>query len=158
MARYTKDPSKPSAEDRALDKFTELMIEKIKSINQDWQKPWFTEGALVWPRNLSGRQYNGGNALMLMLHAEKEGYKLPVWCTFNSIQSILNPVLKNVPGRDPVHVLKGEKSFPVFLTTFTVIDKDTKEKIPWETYRNLTNERRSSITYILAIRSLTFST
>lgn len=142
MARYTKDPNKPSAEDRALDKFTELMIEKIKSINQDWQKPWFTEGALVWPRNLSGRQYNGGNALMLMLHAEKEGYKLPVWCTFNAIQTVLNPELKGGPDREPVHVMKGEKSFPVFLTTFTVIDKDTKEKIPWERYRQLSDEEK----------------
>ncbi|HBN64050.1 MAG TPA: hypothetical protein DD424_09035 [Porphyromonadaceae bacterium] len=142
MARYSKDPNTPSAEDKALDRFTELMIDKIKSINQDWEKPWFTEGALVWPRNLNGRRYNGGNALMLMLHAEKEGYKLPVWCTFNSIQKVLNPVLKSGEEREPVHVLKGEKSFPVFLTTFTVIDKDTKERITWEDYKKLSNEEK----------------
>ena len=29
-----------------------------------------------------------------MLHAEKEGYRLPVWCTFNSIQKVLNPEQK----------------------------------------------------------------
>lgn len=142
MARYSKDPNTPSAEDKALDRFTELMIDKIKSINQDWEKPWFTEGAFVWPRNLNGRRYNGGNALILMLHAEKEGYKLPVWCTFNSIQKMLNPVLKSGEEREPVHVLKGEKSFPVFLTTFTVIDKDTREKIPWEDYKKLSNEEK----------------
>lgn len=34
-----------SAESRALDKFAELMIEKIKAIKSDWHKPWFTEGA-----------------------------------------------------------------------------------------------------------------
>ena len=122
MARYSKNPNTPSAEDKALDRFTELMIDKIKSINHDWEKPWFTEGALVWPRNLHGRRYNGGNALMLMLHAEKEGYRLPVWCTFNSIQRDLNPQQKGSEEREAVHVLKGEKSFPVFLTTFTVID------------------------------------
>lgn len=153
MARYSKNPNAPSAEDsstrgrsskeeNALDRFTDLMIDKIKSIKEDWQKPWFTEGALVWPRNLHGRQYNGGNALMLMLHAEKEGYKLPIWCTFNSIQTVLNPVQKGGEERVPVHVLKGEKSFPVFLTTFTVIDKDTKEKIPWEEYKKLSNEEK----------------
>ena len=142
MARYSKNANTPSAEDRALDRFTELMIDKIKSIDHDWQKPWFTEGALVWPRNLHGRLYNGGNALMLMLHAEKEGYKLPVWCTFNSIQTVLNPVQKGGEEREPVHVMKGEKSFPVFLTTFTVIDKDTKEKIPWEEYKKLSNEEK----------------
>lgn len=142
MARYSKNPNAPSAEDKALDRFTDLMIDKIKSIKEDWQKPWFTEGALVWPRNLHGRLYNGGNALMLMLHAEKEGYKLPVWCTFNSIQTVLNPVQKGGEEREPVHVMKGEKSFPVFLTTFTVIDKDTKEKIPWEEYKKLSNEEK----------------
>lgn len=49
-----------SAQDKALDRFAEMMIEKIESIEQDWQKPWFTEGgAMQWPRNLSGRHYNG---------------------------------------------------------------------------------------------------
>lgn len=146
MARYSKNPNQPSAEDRALDKFTELMIDKIKSINQDWQKPWFTEGALAWPRNLNGRQYNGGNAVMLMLHAEKEGYKLPVWCTFNSIQKVLNPEKKGGQEQEPVHVMKGEKSFPVFLTTFTVIDKDTHAKIPWEDYKKLSQEEKKQYT------------
>ena len=142
MARYSQNSNTPSAEDRALDRFTELMIDKIKSIDHDWEKPWFTEGALVWPRNLHGRRYNGGNALMLMLHAEKEGYRLPVWCTFNSIQRDLNPQQKGSEEREAVHVLKGEKSFPVFLTTFTVIDKDTKERIPWEDYKKLSNDER----------------
>ena len=142
MARYSKNPTQPSAEDKALDRFTELMIDKIKSINKDWQKPWFTEAATQWPRNLTGRRYNGGNALMLMLHAEKEGYKLPVWCTFNSIQKILNPEQKGEKEQEPVHVLKGEKSFPVFLTTFTVVDKDTHAKIPWEDYKKLSKEEQ----------------
>ena len=142
MARYSKNPNTPSAEDKALDRFTELMIDKIKSINHDWEKPWFTEGALVWPPNLPGRRYNGGNALMLMLHAEKEGYRLPVWCTFNSIQRDLNPQQKGSEEREAVHVLKGEKSFPVFLTTFTSIDKDTKERIPWEDYKKLSNDEK----------------
>ena len=33
-------------------------------------------------------------------------------------------------------MLKGEKSFPVFLTTFTVIDKDTRERYPGRITRN----------------------
>ena len=43
---------------RQLDLFAEMMIEKIESIRKDWRKPWFTEGALQWPRHLSGREYN----------------------------------------------------------------------------------------------------
>lgn len=37
----------PTAEERALDKFADLMIEKIKGMQQDWQKPWFTEVAPI---------------------------------------------------------------------------------------------------------------
>ncbi len=36
-----------TAEDRALEKFADLMIEKIKSIQQDWKKPWFTKVAPI---------------------------------------------------------------------------------------------------------------
>ena len=152
MARYSKNynPNQPSAEDRALDRFASLMIDKIKSINADWEKPWFTEASLSWPRNLQGRKYNGGNALMLMLHAEKEGYKLPVWCTFNSIQTVLNAEPKgkekaaNAEAQEPVHVLKGERSFPVFLTTFTVINRETSQKIPWDDYKKLSDEEKKN--------------
>ena len=138
-----------SAEDRALDKFAELIIEKIKSINEDWKKPWFSENAMQWPRNLNGRDYNGMNALMLMLHSEKQGYKMPVYMTFNSMES-LNYTKGKLSERKPltdaegnklpsVMILKGEKSFPVFLTTFTVINKETKEKINYDDYTQLSN-------------------
>lgn len=141
-----------SAEDRALDKFAELIIEKIKSINEDWKKPWFSENAMQWPRNLNGRDYNGMNALLLMLHSEKQGYKMPVYMTFNSMES-LNYTKGKLSERKPltdaegnklpsVMILKGEKSFPVFLTTFTVINKETKEKIKYDDYNQLSNEEK----------------
>ena len=38
MVRYSKNPNAPSAEDKALDRFTDLMIDKIKSIKEDWQR------------------------------------------------------------------------------------------------------------------------
>ena len=56
MARYNKPTSDgPSCEDKALDLFAEMMIEKIQSIDKDWKKPWFTDGALQWPKNLNTR-------------------------------------------------------------------------------------------------------
>ena len=78
----------PSAADKALERFTELMIEKIQSFQGDWKKPWFMPGAAIPPQNLSGRHYNGGNALMLMLQAEKMGYDIPVWGTFDRITNL----------------------------------------------------------------------
>ena len=35
-----------SAQERALNLFADMMIEKIESIMTDWSKPWFTEDAL----------------------------------------------------------------------------------------------------------------
>ena len=55
-----------STEDKALDLFSEMMISKIESLRSKdgWKKPWFTEGALQWPKNLNGREYNGMNAFL----------------------------------------------------------------------------------------------
>ncbi len=142
MAGYrNRNADGPNSEDKALELFGEMMIEKIESIRQNWQKPWFTEGTLQWPRNLSGREYNGMNAVMLLLHCEKEGYKIPRFCTFDCVQRL------NKPGKDGeelprVSVLRGEKSFPVMLTTFTCIHKETKEKIKYDDYKRLSEEEQ----------------
>ncbi len=141
-----------SAEDKALDRFAELMIEKINNLQSDWKQPWFTEGSIRWPRNLSGRDYNGMNALMLIFHAEKQGYKLPVYCTFDRVIGLNYQKDKEgnrMPLKDEngellpqVSVQKGEKSFPVFITTFTVVDKDTKVKIKYDDYKKLSDEAK----------------
>lgn len=149
MVRYRKQNTEgPSSEDKALDLFAEMMIEKIESIRKsNWQKPWFTEGALQWPRNLSGREYNGMNALMLLLHCEKEGYKIPRFCTFDCVQRLNKPD-KDGQELPRVSILRGEKSFPVMLTTFTCIHKETKEKIKYDDYKKLSdNEKKKYNVY-----------
>ena len=133
-----------SAEDKALDLFSEMMIAKIESLRgkDGWKKPWFTEGALQWPKNLNGREYNGMNAFLLLLHCEKEGYRIPRFCTFDRIQQFNKPGSRDKEAKPRVSVLKGEHSFPVMLTTFTVVDKETKERIKWEDYKLLSQEQR----------------
>lgn len=134
----------PSAEDKALDLFADMMIERIQSLSgkDGWKKPWFTEGTLQWPKNLNGREYNGMNAFMLLLHCEKEGYKIPRFCTFDRIQMFNKAGKKDEEQKPRVSVLKGEHSFPVMLTTFTVVNKETKEHIKWEDYKLLSQEER----------------
>ena len=153
MADYKKNNSDGrSNEDKALDRFAEMMIEKISTLQNDWKKPWFTEGALSWPKNLSGRGYNGMNALMLMMHCEKQGYKLPVFCTFDRVTG-LNFVKDKQGGKQQatnkngqelprVTVNKGEKSFPVFITTFSCVNPETKERIKYDDYKQLSEEER----------------
>ena len=79
---------------------------------------------------------------MLLLHCENEGYKIPRFCTFDCVQRL------NKPGKDGqelprVSVLRGEKSFPVMLTTFTCIHKETKEKIKYDDYKKLSDEEKA---------------
>ena len=135
---------KPTAEQKALDLFSEMMISKIESLRSKdgWKKPWFTEGALQWPKNLNGREYNGMNAFLLLLHCEKEGYKIPRFCTFDRIQQFNKPGSRDKDAKPRVSVLKGDHSFPVMLTTFTVLDKETKEHIKWEDHKLLPQEQR----------------
>lgn len=157
MAYYKKkfNNDGPSAEDKALEKFTEMMIEKVSTLQSDWKKPWFTEGSMKWPKNMSGREYNGQNALMLMLQCEKMGYKIPVFATFDRVaalnfekdkQGTRKPVVDENGEKLPlVSINKGERSFPVFVTTFTCIDKDTHERIKYDDYKLMSNEEKKNI-------------
>lgn len=126
-----------------INKWATLMIERIETISKDWSKPWITEDSLGWPKNLSGREYNGMNALMLLLHCEKNGYKIPRFCTFDCVQRLNKPTEKQAKEGvelPRVVVNRGEKSFPVMLTTFTCIHKETKEKIKYDDYKRLSDE------------------
>ena len=134
-----------SAEDRALDTFAELMMERIKAIDKDWQKPWIEKGSFMMPRNLSGRPYNGINTFLLLLYSAKQKFDMPVFVTHNQIAYDLNnksklkedktekPAVDLNPaeGENPgfVHVLKGEKAFPVFLSIPTVRDPSRSASI-----------------------------
>ncbi len=145
----------PSAEDRALERFADMLIEKMETLQSDWKKPWFTEGSMIWPKNMNGREYNGMNALMLMLQCEKNGYKIPVFCTFDRVtalnfdkdkQGARKPMVDENGEKLPlVSINKGEKSFPVFITTFTCIDKDSHEKIKYDDYKQMSNEEKKNI-------------
>lgn len=42
MGNY-KQNTNNNAETRALERFTEMMIDRIKEIKSDWKKPWFSE-------------------------------------------------------------------------------------------------------------------
>ena len=146
MAGYKKyNNDGPSAEDKPLDLFAEMMIERIENISKDWSKPWITEDSLGWPKNLSVREYNGMNALMLLLHCEKNGYKIPRFCTFDCVQRLNKPTEKQAKEGvelPRVVVNRGEKSFLVMLTTFTCIHKETKEKVKYDDYKRLSDEEK----------------
>ncbi len=132
-----------------MDLWTNLMIERLEQLKGDvkWEKPWFSKEGMAWPKNMSGREYRGFNAIALKMIAEKNKYPLPVWATYNRLTSLnyqsdktQGPIpLRDKDGKEYPRVLinKGEKSTPVALTTFTVVNKETKEKIPYDDYNQL---------------------
>ena len=144
---------KKKHEDKAFDLYAEMLIKKIESSSKsEWKKPWFAE--MSWPKSLYGKSYNGMNALMLSLVCEKKGYGIPVFATRDRIFSLNFKDGKIKSGEHEldkdgnrlpfVHVLKGEHSFPVFLTSVTVIKKDSipRVKIPWSEYVKLSSEEK----------------
>lgn len=93
------------------------------------------------------------NAMMLMMHCEREGFKIPVFCTFDRVVGLNygkdkegdKVQLTDAEGNElpRVSINKGSKSISVFITTFTCIEKETKEKIKYEDYKRLTEEERA---------------
>lgn len=49
---------------------------------------------------------------------------------------------KGEEDKPRVSVLKGEHSFPVMLTTFTCVHKETKERIKWDDYKRLSQDEQ----------------
>ena len=153
-SRYTPKTDGQSAEDRALSTFAELMIEKITNLQSDWKKPWFSPQAAQMPMNLSGRNYNGMNSVVLMLMQEKNGWQTSRYATFDRIVSMnftKGKDGKSVPAVDAdgnrlphVGINKGEKSTPVMLTTFPCVNQETKERIKYDDYKQLSQEERAN--------------
>ena len=129
------------------------MIDKISNIQQDWKKPWFTPQSAQLPRNLSGRQYNGFNSIVLMMQQEKHGWQTSRYATFDRISAMnyqknkeganIHAVDKDGNKLPLVSVNKGEKSTPVMLTTFTCVNPETKERVKYDDYKQMTEEERA---------------
>lgn len=153
MKKNTYNTDGLSAEDRALNTFAELMIEKIRNLQEDWKKPWFSPQVAQLPKNLNGRNYNGMNSIVLMLMQEKNGWQTSRYATFDRIVSL--NFTKDKDGKKAavdengnklprVGINKGEKSTPVMLTTFTCVHKETKEHIKYDDYKQLTQDERNN--------------
>lgn len=144
-----------SAEERALKRFAEMIGKKVETIQSDRKKTWFTENTPSWPKYLSGKECNGMNGLMLLLHCEAEGYQIPVFMTFDQVRGLnyegnIKEEKRLVDQRGKlmpeVLVLKGAKSFPALLTRFSVEHVETKHKIKFDDYKKLSKAEQGSYT------------
>ena len=126
-----------SAGQKAVDKFTEMMIARMEEMKAGgWKKGWINGKAVFgMPQNISGRTYSGSNSFFLQMDAAMNGYKTPVYMTFLQIQ------------KEGAHVNKGATAMPVIYWDFTIQDKNGK-RVSSSDYRNMSKEEQKQYTVI----------
>lgn len=150
--------------EQTYDKFADMIIEALEKFQGDWEKPWFTEGAMVMPKSIYGRSYNGMNSLLLMLHTQDKGYTVPVFATSSNLMRLNYEKTEKKKGKGKggkpgervkdaegnnlpfVSILKGEKSFPVILAKPFAVNEESKEFISKEKYDKLPDEEKEKYT------------
>ena len=140
--KYTTS-SNGNAGQVALDRFAEMMIERMEKMKEsDWKQGWIggANGFAGLPQNVGGRNYSGSNSFFLQLQTAAKGYQLPVYLTFNQAHNL------------KAHILKGEKSFPVVYWDMMVKDKDGK-KVSSDEYKAMTKEERKDLDVIPFIKA-----
>ena len=126
---------------KAIEKFTEMMISRMESMKAgDWKKGWIDGAVYGMPQNISGRNYSGSNSFFLQMDTAMKGYKTPVYMTFLQIQ------------KENARIKKGAEAMPVIYWDFMIQDKDGK-KIDRGDYRNLSKEEQAQYTVIPFLRA-----
>ena len=96
------DTKKPAKRD-LYQEVTDKLIAAIEAGTAPWQRPWQHVASAGLPMNgATAREYNGVNALLLMMMAQSEGYSDNRWFTFKQASDL------------GAKVKKGSKSTPVY--------------------------------------------
>jgi hypothetical protein len=120
---------------KAVDRFTEMMIERMEQMKSvGWHKGWIGGAAApgAMPQNVSGRGYSGSNSFFLQLDTALRGYSMPVYLTFKQANDL------------GAHVKKGESAMPVLYWDIMARDKDGR-KITKEAYRKMSLAERIQV-------------
>jgi len=116
-----------SGGDKAVEKFAEMMIDRMKSMKaSDWRQGW-TNGKgtmLGMPQNLSGRNYSGSNSFFLQMDTAMNAYRTPVYMTFLQAQ------------KENVRIKKGAQSMPVIYWDLNIKD-DRGKRVSEADYRQM---------------------
>lgn len=127
----------------ALDRFAEMMIDRMEQMKDSgWKQGWIggANGYAGLPQNVGGRNYSGSNSFFLQLQTAAKGYQLPVYLTFNQAHNL------------KAHILKGERSFPVVYWDMMVKDKSGK-KVSSDEYKAMSKEEKKNLDVIPFIKA-----
>lgn len=163
-----KDDRQKFAENQMYEKFGELMIQRIKALKEEgektgkWDKPWISAD-IAMPTSIYGKKYNGFNSLMLSFLMIAKDYRIPVFATFDNLQFMGYSRDKDGKFRlgvdkegnklQQVYVKKGEKSFPVLLTTVRYYNAEEKKRITSAEYQALSPEEQSKYRKVFGRRT-----
>ena len=126
-----------SMADKAIEKFTEMMIDRMERMKAgDWKKGWI-DGEAVYgmPQNISGRNYSGSNSFFLQMDSAMHGYKTPVYMTFLQIQ------------KENARINKGAEAMPVIYWDVSIKDSNGK-RVDRDDYRNMSKAEQDKCTVI----------
>ena len=129
--RNTGSGGGQSMADKAVEKFTEMMIDRMERMKAgDWKKGWI-DGAAVYgmPQNINGRNYSGSNSFFLQMDSAMHGYKTPVYMTFLQIQ------------KENARINKGAEAMPVIYWDVSIKDANGK-RVDRDDYRNMSREEQ----------------
>lgn len=129
LIKSAQSDNQPNRIDRAIQKFADLMIERMEACkDKSWEQGW-TGGYMGLPQNIKGWTYVGGNAFLLQVHTLKNDYHVPVYMTAKQARE--NGAL----------IKKGESSIPVFKWGLRVKDENGK-RMSEEKYLDLPKEEQ----------------
>ena len=126
-----------SMADKAVEKFTEMMIDRMERMKAgDWKKGWI-DGEAVYgmPQNINGRNYSGSNSFFLQMDSAMHGYKTPVYMTFLQIQ------------KENARINKGAEAMPVIYWDVSIKDANGK-RVDRDDYRNMSREEQDRCTVL----------
>ena len=122
---------------KAIDRFTEMMIDRMEKLKAgDWKKGWI-DGEAVYgmPQNINGRNYSGSNSFFLQMDSAMHGYKTPVYMTFLQIQ------------KENARINKGAEAMPVIYWDVSIKDANGK-RVDRDDYRNMSREEQDRCTVL----------
>lgn len=126
--------------DKALAKVGDLIIKRMEELKgEKWNKPWFSSSYQGVPQNISGRQYNGMNELILDFITTAKEHTLPVFLTFNQAT------------KEGLRINKGSTSIPVLYYERTHKDENGKI-VPESKVRELSLEEQSKLKVSVILR------
>lgn len=131
LMKSVSGENEPNRIDRAIQKFADMMIERMEACkNKSWEKGWTSgSGYMGLPQNIKGWTYVGGNAFLLQVHTMMKDYHVPVYMTAKQARE--NGAL----------IKKGESSIPVFKWGLRVKDENGK-RMSEEKYLGLPKEEQ----------------